>query len=155
MGNEAELRILCRLRNRVGRVRNNEPARSAPDRGSRAHKALVGVEPGPQGVGVRANLGEHWIQFAWNRGAIGYVVAAIARGFQLPRAVNPFFEGRPLIVVDGRARFWVRTDQRRMRDRNPSRLQPTSSVCEPSTYTGIAHTRVAIRSSEHTGRIEQ
>src|SRR5215469_14853290 len=45
MGNEAELRILCRLRSSVGRVRNDEPARSTQDRVSMAHKTLVGVEP--------------------------------------------------------------------------------------------------------------
>jgi len=100
-------------------------------------------------------LGEHWIQFAWNQRAIGYVVAEIARGFQLARAMNPFFKQCSLIVACRRARFRVRTDQGRMRYWDSASLQTASGVCEAAADTWIAHTGIlvtAIRSRERSGR---
>jgi len=86
MRNEPKLGILCRLRNSIARVRNDEAARAPQDRVGVVYEALVGVKAGAQSVRVGSSLGEHWIQFAGNRGTIDYVSTVIAGGFQLTRA---------------------------------------------------------------------
>src|SRR5258708_39554690 len=92
--NQPELRILRRLRNSVARIGNDKPTRTTQDRMSVAHKALIGIMPGAQPVGIGANLGENGIQFAGNRGTIRYIRTVIASGFQLARTQNPFFKRR-------------------------------------------------------------
>src|SRR5262245_43554208 len=81
MGKQPELRVLRRLRNRLARIGNDEPARSTQDRVSMTDEALISVVPRAQSVGIGARLGKHRIQFAGNRRAIRYVGAVVAGGF--------------------------------------------------------------------------
>src|SRR5260221_292703 len=113
MRNEPELRILCPLRSRVARVRDDEASRATEDRLSMTYKALVSVMPCPQPIGIGACLREHGIQFAGNRGTIYYVGTTIARGFQLTGSQNSFLEGCALVFVDCRARSWMGANQRK------------------------------------------
>src|SRR5215468_7886970 len=130
MGNQPELRILSRLRNRLARIWNDEPSRSTQDGVSMTDEALIGVMPRAQSVGIGASLGKHRIQFAGNRRTIRYIGAFVASGFQLAGAQNPFFERCALVVVNRRACIWVRADQRRMWNWNSSLLQSSSRVSE-------------------------
>src|SRR5262249_28631633 len=82
MGNQPKLRILRRLRNRLARIGNDEPARSTQDRVSMTDEALISVVPRAQSVGIGARLGKHRIQFAGNRRTIRYVGAVVAGWFE-------------------------------------------------------------------------
>src|SRR5215470_4185092 len=92
VGNQTELRVLKRLGNRVSRIWNDEPARSAKHRVSMTNEALVGIVARAKSVRVGAYLREHGIELTRNRRAIRYVGAGVAGGFQLPGAQDAFFK---------------------------------------------------------------
>src|SRR5262245_30032861 len=137
MGNQPELRILRRLRNRIAWIGNDEPARSTQDWVSMTYEALISVMPRAQPVGIGASLGKHWIQLAGDRRTFQYVGAGVASGFQLACAQNPFFEGRALVVTNRHARLRVRAYQRRMWNWTSSLLQSSSSVSEPPSHPRV------------------
>src|SRR5215813_11420334 len=137
MGNQPELRILRRLRNRLARIGNDEPARSTKDGVGMTDEALISVMPRAQPVGIGASLGKHRIQLAGNRRTFQYVGAGVASGFQLAGAQNPFFERCALVVANRHARLRVRAYQRRMWNRNSSLLQPSPSVSEPPSHPRV------------------
>jgi len=157
MGNEPKLRILRRLRGRVCWIRNYESSGTAKDWVTVTNEALIGVVPSAQPVGIGANLREDGIQFTGNRRTVGYVRTVIASGLQLTRAQNALFEGSPLIIVNRGAGRGIRTDQRRVWNRDPSLLQASPCVCEPASHSGVPHSVVwssGVRLREHANRID-
>src|SRR5215510_11838715 len=131
MGNQPELRILRRLRNRLARIWNDETARSTQYGVSMTDEALISVMPRAQPVGIGSSLGKHRIQLAGDRRTFRYVGACVASGFQLAGAQNPFFERCALVVANSRACLRVRAYQGRMWNWNSSLLQSSPSISKP------------------------
>src|SRR5713101_140517 len=117
---QAELGILRLMGTLVAGIGNDEAARSSEHRLRVAGKALIGVVPRAQAVGIGVELGEHRVELAQtsDRRTVGHVGTGVAGGLELAGAQDTLDEGCQLVVVDCGARGWVRADQRWMRDWN-------------------------------------
>jgi len=80
MWHQAELWIFSLLRNRIGRIRDDEPARATSLGLDMTNEALIGVVPRPSAIRIAANLRKLRIKLARNRGTVRYVVAVVAGG---------------------------------------------------------------------------
>ena len=112
MWHQVKLRVFSLLWLLATRIRNEKAARSAEHRLCMAGKALIGIVPRSQAVGVGMELGKHRIEFSQscNGRAIGHIGAVVASGLQLSSAQDAFEKGCEFIVVDGGVGGWVGAD---------------------------------------------
>src|SRR5262249_30987815 len=96
---QTKLRVFCRLRNRVARVRNDIATRSTQHQMGMTNETLISIVTGTQSIGIGARLREHGIQFAWHRRTFDYVGALVARRLQLTSTPDSFFERSALVIV--------------------------------------------------------
>ena len=90
---------------------------------------------------------------ARDRRAIRHIRAGIAGRFQLPGAIDAFEERRLLIRADRSAGRRMRTDQRRMRNRDATVLQVTCGIVQtaPHAWVGLRESGCCREKKKHSG----
>ena len=102
MRDKPEHRVLRQHRIGAAGVGHDEPARSAQGRLGMTQKALVGIVPRAEAIGIGVELGEEGVQLslAYYRRSHRHIGAGVAGRFQLSRSVDPLQKGCQFIGVD-------------------------------------------------------
>ena len=139
MRNQLEHGIFRRQRRALARIGDEKSTRPPQRRLGVAQKALVRIVPSAKAVGVRVELREQRIKFAQadNRTAVGHVGTCVARGFQLPSAVDAFHERDHFVLLNRGPGPRVAADQRRPRNVNSFAFQFTGGVLEAAPHPWI------------------
>src|SRR5580692_2214459 len=115
-----------------------------------ANKALIGIVPCTQTIGIGVRLREHGIEFAHSRDrrSIRHVGALITRGLELPGANNSFFKRCQLVLIYCGSIGGVTADQWRVRNGNALLLQSTPGVLKAAANPWISLCECAARNDQ-------
>jgi hypothetical protein len=119
-----------------------------------ANKALIGIVPRSQAIGIGVELRKHGIKFAHsrNRRSIRHIGALIAGGLQLSGADNSFFKRSQFILIHRGSVGGIAADERRVGNGNALLLKSTPGVLKAASNSRIPLRKCAARNKEQRTR---